>query len=133
MENNNECVLFLKSRLGFIKIALEFGCPIIPVFSFGLQNSFTHWIPKGKFITKFARKIGFLPVWFSGVFGFPLGPPKPCQYINVVGSPIIIPKTINPTKEDLLKYQSIYIEELTRIYHTYQDQYGMKGISLRIA
>ena len=31
----NEIVLYLNNRLGFIKLAFQFGIPIVPVFSFG--------------------------------------------------------------------------------------------------
>jgi hypothetical protein len=73
MKCETECVLYLKSRLGFIKLALTHGRPLVPVFAFGLQNSFRFWVPRGRFVNSMARKLGFLPMAFFGVFGTPLG------------------------------------------------------------
>lgn len=133
MESDDECVLYLKRRVGFIKLAMQYGIPVVPIFTFGLQESFSYWVPKNAFINWFGRKFGAVPMVFFGVFNLPLGPAKPSNYVNVVGNPIAVPKIDNPTSEDLVKYQQLYIDEISRIYHEYQDQYGMKGIRLRVA
>lgn len=130
--NEEECVLYLTPRVGFIKLAIQFGYPVIPVFTFGLHNTFSFWIPKNDFCLWFGRKFGALPMMFFGVFGLPMGPAKPCDYVNVVGKPISMPKNENPSEEELKKYQQLYIDEITRIYHQYRADYGMKDIQLRI-
>lgn len=133
--DETQCVLYLKKRTGLFKIALQHGTPVIPVFSFGLQNSFSFWIPKAKWIQKLGRKCGALPMMFFGVFGLPMGPAKPCQYVNVIGKPLPLPSTekiANPTNEQIKQYQEMYIEEITRLFHDYQDEFGMAGVTLRI-
>lgn len=132
MESDDECVLYLKKRFGFIKLALKYGRPIVPVFAFGIENSFTWISPKGKIMAFLGRKLGFLPMAFFGLFGLPLGPSKPVDYVNVVGKPIVVPKIDNPTDEDLHKYQALFLIEITRLFETYQDEYGRKGHVLRI-
>lgn len=133
MTDDSECVLYLKSRFGFIKLALAQGVPLIPAFTFGLRNSFSFWVPKDKFSKTVARKIGFLPMLFFGQFGILFAPAKPCTYTTVVGKPIIMPKIADPSEADLKKYHTIYIEELTRIYELFKEENNMGHVKLRIA
>jgi diacylglycerol O-acyltransferase 2, plant len=131
-DDNSECVLYLNKHRGFVKLALQFGLPIVPVFSFGLQNTFSYWVPKHWLATYIGRKFGVLPMAFFGLWGLPMGPAKPCQYTNVVAPPIITPKIAEPTDEDIGKYHEIYCKELTRLFETYKAKYGMDGVVLRI-
>ncbi|KAJ1431239.1 diacylglycerol acyltransferase [Ochromonadaceae sp. CCMP2298] len=133
MKNEDECVLYLKSRLGFIKLALTHGRPIVPVFAFGLQNSFFFFVPRGKFMAGVARKLGFLPMAFFGVFGTPLGPARPCDYTNYIGSPIPVPKIEHPSEADLRKYQALYVAALSKIFEDHKEQFGMGRFTLRVA
>ncbi|RUS17404.1 hypothetical protein BC937DRAFT_90012, partial [Endogone sp. FLAS-F59071] len=41
-----------------------------------------------------------------------------------VGKPIYLPKNENPTEEELLAAQKLYIDELQRVYDTYKDVYA---------
>lgn len=134
MEREDECVLFLKSRFGFVKLALKHGVAIVPVFSFGLRNSYNYIVPKGDFMLNLARKIGFLPMAFFGVWGAPLGPAKPCDYTNVIGKPIAIPKIAeeNITEELILKYHTQFLEAMTALYERHKAEHGMGDVSLRI-
>lgn len=38
------------------------------------------------------RKIGFIPLMFSGIFGLPYAMPAPTPLNLVVGAPILVPK-----------------------------------------
>lgn len=132
MENKDEVVLFLNKRLGFIKLAMKYGLPLVPVYAYGLEDSFTSWVPKGKFMKWLSRRIGFLPMLFFGAFGTPLGPARPCQYTNVIGKPIKVPKIENPTEEDLRKYQKIFIDEMKELYEKTKQEFGRSEVKLRI-
>jgi len=134
MSSKDECVLYLKERKGFVKLAIQHGLPLVPAFTFGLKDSFDYWVPKGKFWTKLARQIGFLPMAFFGVFSLPLGPAKPVQYTVIAGSPIIVgAANPEPTIEEINKYHSMYIEELVALYERHKGAHGMDDIVLRIA
>lgn len=133
LENNHEIVLYLKSRLGFVKLAMQYGIPIVPAFTFGLRDSFSFWVPKGQFFHKLSKVLGFMPMLFFGMFSLPLGPSKPCDYSIVIGKPICLPKCDNPSEEEIRKYHSEYIQEITRIYELFKDDFGLQDVSLRIA
>jgi len=116
-----ELVLYLRHRKGFIKIALELGTPIVPVFTFGLDGSYAYHVPRGEMILRLSRTMGFLPVFFWGRWGVPLGIPRPQQITVVVGKPIEVPYLgDNISREDVDKYHSIYIEKLEALFEQHK-------------
>lgn len=133
MKDENECILYLNSRYGFIKLALQEGCPIIPCFCFGLRKTYQYWIPKNKVFISIGRYFGVLPMLFFGVWNIPFSPAKPVDYTNVIGSPIILPKIENPTEDEIQKYHKIFINEITTLYEDNKNFYDMGHVTLRIA
>ena len=133
MENENDIILYIKSRLGIVKLALESGTPIVPSFCFGQRKAFSFWVPQlPEHAQKFCRKLGFLPVMFFGYFGMPLAPPKPANLALVVGAPILMPQLNNPTAEDLQKYHAVVVKEYERIFEEYKHLHGMEHCTLKI-
>lgn len=132
LTSDDEIVLYLNSRFGFVKLALQHGAPIIPLFSFGLRDSFSFWVPKSKLLHSIGRKMGVLPMAFFGVWGLPLAPAKPCDYTLVLGRPIIVPKIENPTEQDLKHYHGEYVKNLTRIFELHKKDLGLENVKLRI-
>lgn len=116
-----ELVLYLRHRKGFIKIALELGTPVVPVFTFGLDGSYAYHVPRGETILRLSRIMGFLPVLFWGRWGVPFGIPRPQQITVVVGKPIEVPCLGDSIRgEDVDKYHSIYIEELEALFERHK-------------
>ena len=105
-------IVYLKKRRGFVKLALETGASLVPVYSFNENNTFN--LTENKMLDGFKKK-------FQAIFGisFPLVTnviPKSAPITVVVGAPISCPKMEEPSDENVVKYlvRYTYIECGTR-------------------
>jgi hypothetical protein len=130
--NKNECVMYLKSRVGVVKLALEQGVPMIPVVTFGLQNTYDFWVPEHPIMGTIGSYLGFYPMIFFGVFGIPFGQAKPCHLNIIIGTPIKVPRLQNPSTSDIEKYQKLLLSAIEELYNSNKKKSGMEHIKLRI-
>lgn len=118
-------VLTLKRRKGFIKVALETGSDLVPVFGFGQNNLFP--LIGGDYNSRFSRFQRWLYSKLrSGIcccWGFTWCLPERSPIVVVVGSPIPVEKVVNPTQEIIDNLHSRYIAELTELYEKHKNQY----------
>ncbi|KAG6381771.1 diacylglycerol acyltransferase [Boletus reticuloceps] len=124
--------LTLRRRLGFIKIAIQHGADLVPVFSFG-ENDIYEQMPSEKGTTlhgiqkKFQFMFGFtLPLFHGrGLLNYNLGlMPYRRRIVSVIGRPIHVQQCDKPSIEEVTRVQTLYIEELTRIWNTYKDEFA---------
>mmetsp|Transcript_2714 Transcript_2714/g.3867 ORF Transcript_2714/g.3867 Transcript_2714/m.3867 type:complete len:187 (-) Transcript_2714:323-883(-) len=127
-----DLALYLRNRKGFIKLALQTGSPIVPVFGFHLDGTFGYWFPRGAWIERLSRAIGFLPLFYWGRFRIPFGIPYPKKLTIVVGSPIDIPKTDEVTSEKIDEYHKLFVDELMKLFdrHKHSEGYGTKRLKI---
>ncbi|KAG2072443.1 DAGAT-domain-containing protein [Suillus decipiens] len=124
--------LTLKRRLGFIKVAIQHGADLVPVFSFG-ENDIYNQMPNEKGTTiyalqkQFQSMFGFtLPLFHGrGLLNYNLGlMPYRRRIVSVIGRPIHVQRCEKPSLEEVERVQQMYIEELTRIWNTYKDDFA---------
>ncbi|KAL9713380.1 diacylglycerol O-acyltransferase 1 [Leucoagaricus gongylophorus] len=124
--------LTLRKRLGFIKVAIQHGADLVPVFSFG-ENDIYEQMPNEKGTTvymlqkKFQSIFGFtLPLFHGrGLLNYNLGLlPYRRRIVVVIGKPISVKQHDRPTTEEVRAIQEQYIAQLTRIWDTYKNEHA---------
>lgn len=131
--------LLLLKRKGFIKIALQEGSPLVPVYGFGENNIYKvpFWA-KYKWVQYLSRECkrytGFaLPTFRGRGFFTSLGLlPFRRPVVVVVGAPLNVPKIANPTAEELDHWQGKYIAALQDLYEANRGVYDLTSTGLRI-
>jgi len=126
-------ILTLRRRKGFVKIALQNGAHLVPVYSFGENEIYTQTEnPKGSMTraiqTAFKRLIGVSPPIFHGrgifnyTFGF-LPYRKPMN--TVIGAPIKTKRIPHPTIEQIDEYHEKYMTALNQLFEKHKTKFGV--------
>uniref|UniRef100_A0A673ZGH6 Acyltransferase n=1 Tax=Salmo trutta TaxID=8032 RepID=A0A673ZGH6_SALTR len=118
----------MKQRKGFVKVALEFGADLVPVYSYGENDMFRQVIfsegSMGWRLQQLCKKImGFAPCLFMGERW--LWMPYHCPVTIVVGSPIPVPKRPSPTQEEVDHYHGLYMESLAKLFNEHKVSCGL--------
>lgn len=109
--------MYMQKNLGFVRIAMEAGLPLLPAYAFGENQLFTTsrvglglrlWI---------ARKLRVgVPIFF-GRWGLPWTLPRPTPVTFVVGRPVPVgPPNPNPTDAEVEAVFNRYVDEMCRIF-----------------
>ncbi|TRM58786.1 diacylglycerol acyltransferase-domain-containing protein [Schizophyllum amplum] len=118
--------------LGFIKVAIQHGADLVPVFSFG-ENDIYQQMPNERGTTvytlqkKFQSVFGFtLPLFHGrGLLNYNLGLlPYRRRIVVVCGRPIHVQQCDKPDLAEVMRIQTLYIDELTRIWDTYKNEFA---------
>jgi len=125
----------LENRMGFVRLALSTGSPLVPVYVFGLVDSYqtspTWLYPVQRFFHKNLRWA--LPVFYSEKF---LWLPDQNKLDIVIGKPIEVPRPptwgAKPDPETTRKMHAKYIEALKNLFDKHKGRFGFKDRNLKI-
>uniref|UniRef100_A0A8C3XNY9 Acyltransferase n=1 Tax=Chelydra serpentina TaxID=8475 RepID=A0A8C3XNY9_CHESE len=125
--------LLLKNRKGFVRLAMEHGAPLVPVFSFGENELFDQVDnPKGSWLRRMQHRLQqimgiSLPLFHArGVFQYSFGLlPYRRPIFTVVGKPIKVEKKHNPSQEEVDRLHQMYIEELCKLFEEHKTKYNV--------
>ncbi|XP_007441625.1 2-acylglycerol O-acyltransferase 2-A-like [Python bivittatus] len=125
--------LLEKNLKGFVRLAIEHGTALVPVFSFGENELFDQVEnPKGSWLRwtqQHLQKImGIsLPLFHArGIFQYTFGfMPYRRPIYTVVGKPIQVKKKHNPSQEEVDLLHSRYLEELCKLFEEHKLKYNV--------
>jgi hypothetical protein len=132
--------LTLKSRKGFVKIALMNGASLVPCIGFG-ENDLYSQKPRDEksFVYKFQSKVKQIlkftvPIINGrGVFQYSIGIlPHRKPNFTVVGKPVELPKIDDPSQEEIDKYHLMYMQSLSELFEENKEKYAAKPSELQL-
>ncbi|XP_043933106.1 2-acylglycerol O-acyltransferase 3 isoform X2 [Protopterus annectens] len=124
----------LKNRKGFVRLALENGADLVPVYAFGENEIFQQVIFeegtwKRSLQLKFQKYIGFAPCLFKGegllsnkIWGLL---PYRKSITTVVGRPVSVTRITKPSEEEVNKYHILYMEALKKLFNEHKVSCGL--------
>ena len=122
-----EAKVYLRERYGFIKLAMEFGTPLVPMYAFG-ENEMYHLsdflLPARKLLQKHLH-IG-LPLCCGDLFWLP-GWPRHRPLDVCIGAPIEVPLVAreNQTREAVEAVQGTFIAALEALFEREKARHGV--------
>jgi len=129
----NTADLTLDTRMGFIRLALQHGAALVPVYNFGENDLFRQLLPNPPGST-----VRGIQDTLKGWMGFSLPalvPAMPAhkQVTTVVGRPIDLPLLENPMPDEIEHWHGVYLRALTALFNKYQPELApntTQGITL---
>lgn len=112
----------LLARKGFIKLALQYGTPIVPVFVFGEKYAFSRIRLPNK-LTAAVLRLTQIPLILFGGIGFSWVPYR-VPITVVFGSPIEVKRNPNPTEAEITELHDRFFQAERELYLKYKDQLG---------
>jgi Diacylglycerol acyltransferase len=112
--------VYIKKRTGFIRLCLQYGYAVRPVYCFGEKSLF--WNIQGLEHVRLAlNRYGIPTILAWGQALIPVLPKRNVHLHIVCGAPIQLPKIANPTKADVQKWHETYMSELVKLFEEHKE------------
>lgn len=118
-------VALLNNRKSFIKLAIENGAAVIPIYIFGNSGTF-HMMPGFKYLETVSRRLQVAIAPFYGRFLLPFFP-NLIPLLYIVGKPLRWNKTSTPTKEEVNAAHGMFVSSIRSLYEKYRGIYDNGG------
>ena len=114
LTTQGEDILVLSRRKGFIRLAMAYGCDVVPVFGIGNNDLFVTYPYLGGLRMWLQKRLHVSIPLFRGRFFTPL--PFRTKIKVVIGEPLVMPQPKvrgeRPDDKDVEKYLQLYIERV---------------------
>jgi 1-acyl-sn-glycerol-3-phosphate acyltransferase len=119
----------MSSRKGFIRLAIEEGADLVPVYAFGETSLYSHsslFLKMRKYLVK---KFGVAIPLLWGEYGLM---PYRTPVTLVFGTPIPVKQNSQPSHEEVNKYHQLFYESMETLYEQYSPRFGIRGQKLEM-
>jgi len=127
--------LVLANRMGFVKLAVSTGASLVPVLTFGENDTYVNvkkpWAEKLQFWAM--KQMGFsLPLFYGrGVFNYDVGIlPRRKPMTSVVGAPLHL-EQVDPEHPEFMetvkRVHAKYVAAVVELHNTHKGQYSNVG------
>lgn len=118
--------LWMGSRGGFVKLALQHGYRLVPVYGFGE----TDLGPQAQCCVRGRAK-------FAGKTRIPMTLPTDLRIrrrpiTTVVGAPLQLPVIDKPSRDDVEQWRVRVVRAITELYNKHRGKHGRAGVDLQI-
>ena len=117
-KGSKQCRVFLESRKGFVKAAIEAGAPLVPCFHFGTADVFSLASPPRALAEKLSRRFRVSLIWPAGVLGLPV--PRPAPLLVAVGRAVAVERNTAPTQEQVDETHARFVRSLTDAFEEHK-------------
>eukprot|EP00004_Rigifila_ramosa_P024617 TRINITY_DN719_c0_g1_i5.p2 TRINITY_DN719_c0_g1~~TRINITY_DN719_c0_g1_i5.p2 ORF type:complete len:176 (+),score=40.81 TRINITY_DN719_c0_g1_i5:206-733(+) len=115
--SDGDAVVLVRRHKGFVRVALQHGVPLVPVFVFGERHIMDNirWPSVQQW---FSRVVGFgFPHFPHGVLGLPV--PRAAPLTVAVGVPLECPRIPHPTEAEIEHWHAKYFAALAELFETH--------------
>ena len=111
----------LSDRKGFVRLALQHGTTLVPVFCFGASQLFSR-ILMPSILETISRYLRTSMILFYGKAGLPIPYEAPLTY--AVGEAILLNKSTNPSEEQVDWVHNVFKKALVGAFETHKRSVG---------
>ncbi|GLD95171.1 hypothetical protein PINS_up003796 [Pythium insidiosum] len=113
---------------GFIRLAIEYGVPLVPILSFKEGETMDN--VKAPIVQRwFVRKLAFpFPYFPYGRFLLPI--PRKVGLAIAVGAPLTVEQKLKPTAEDVDAVHAQYFARIREMFEKHKDEAGCSDYKL---
>ncbi|XP_060635756.2 2-acylglycerol O-acyltransferase 3 [Anolis sagrei] len=124
----------LRGRRGFVRLALQHGADLVPVYCFGendifRQARFREGSLARRLQVRFKQLTGFAPCLFAGrgllCPRLPGILPLNAPLTVVVGKPIPVPRRPDPSEEEVSEFHARYVAALQELFEAHKGSCGL--------
>lgn len=117
--------VYLRNRKGFVKAALQAGAPLVPVYHLGASQLLSFGGTAA-----LSRRLRASVCVYWGTRGLPL--PRKHDIISLVGHPIPVDRTPDPTQDQVDALHARFCDELVALFDAHKHLLGWEGKTLEI-